>query len=130
MATSPNKGIMRGLSEFQARMDGLSDKAIHAARAAVKEVTDLATFEVLADCPVGDTGKLKKTVKAEISKDGLTGFAKAGGKGAPYAHLVEFGHQMEGGGTVPPHPFITPVGERWRGRLDGVLAQILAEEDL
>ena len=75
-------------------------------------------------------GTLRRTVTYEVASAGLTGFVKAGGKRAPYAHLVEFGHKKVGGGMVAPKPFLTPAGERARHRLAPRLGQVLAEEDL
>jgi hypothetical protein len=118
-----------GLDDFQQRAAKLSNKALDACRKAIEETAEMARWEATADVPTV-THRLQKTIRVEVSDTGLTAFVKAGGKKAPYAHLVEFGHKKPGGGMVAAVPFLTPAGERARRSLGPMLAQILAEEDL
>lgn len=56
------------------------------------------------------TGALRRSIKAKKSKFPDGGWiAKAGGKGARQAWLVEHGHNGPGGSTVPPHPYLEPA---------------------
>jgi hypothetical protein len=120
------------LDAFTARLQNLDGDVRRAVQRAIREETKQTTDEIREACPVGPTGLLKKSVTMEISGDGMTGFAKAGGAKAPHAHLVEFGHRQVNvagtqTGTVPGHPFVTPAGERGRARLAPRLAAILKE---
>jgi hypothetical protein len=147
MKTRPTS-TSTSLRAFATDLQRLQGEALAAAKEAIAEETRATTADIFDACPVGSDytyrttpkggtektvvqkhkgGTLRTTVKAEISDDGLTGFAKVGGKKAPYAHLVEFGHKKAGGGTVAGRPFVTPAGERGRARLAPRLAAILRE---
>jgi hypothetical protein len=125
----------QGIADFTARMTRLSERALHAAREALAEEAQVALEEADRDVPVGATGKLKASGKIEAANGGLTVFVKYGGKKAPHAHLVEFGHRQvnakgEQTGTVAGKPFLTPAGENARRRIAPRLAAILKEADL
>jgi HK97 gp10 family phage protein len=124
MARNPRAGIMRrtgaaGITpQLRAKLEKLTDEVRADVRAVTEAVLERARESLEAATPV-KTGQLRKTVKAKMNADGMSGRLSVGGKIAPYAHLIEFGHRNvdKGGaehGTTPAQPFITPVAEQAR----------------
>jgi HK97 gp10 family phage protein len=57
------------------------------------------------------TGALRKSIRAVKSKYDEGGWiVKAGGRAAPHAHLVEYGHG--GPQPAPPHAFLRPAKDK------------------
>jgi hypothetical protein len=128
MITRPNThntGV-QGAAKFAARLQALEGELRVAVQAAIRDETEDVAAEMRTTVPVR-SGLLQKSISIEVTPDGMTGFAKAGGRKAPHAHLVEFGHAKVGGGTVAGKPFVTPAGERGRVRLNARLAELLKE---
>lgn len=94
--------------------------------------------EVKARAPVGPTGNLKRSVKAQIGKRRgrfvAGAFSAIDRKIAPHAHLVEYGHDLVKGGKkgrggrvvghVPAHPFFRPA---WDSKQAEVKRQVEAD---
>jgi HK97 gp10 family phage protein len=68
------------------------------------------------------TGKLKKSIRVKMSKDGIAGELKAGGPGAHHAHLVERGTRR-----TRAKPYLNPAADAANERLFDALAAIVDE---
>lgn len=121
---------------FEAMITNLQEKlgdagARKSAEAALQAGVEPMRAQILSNIDAGGhvrTGQLRGAISIGRLTRGKKGFRmKVGviGKGAPYAHFVEYGHG--GPRPAPPHPFITPAYEATKGQAMEMAAQALRE---
>jgi len=69
----------------------------------------------------------RKALLQYLSFYGIPLSGKAANSGIRHGHLVEFGHQVPGGGSVGPRPFLRPALESNKGEVISIFKSTLAK---
>lgn len=76
-----------------------------------------------------DSGQLYNSIKNKptSNKSKLLVYTRVGAKGAPHAHLIEYGHKTKNGGHVPPSSYIRSTAIENAQNLTNIVKEKLAE---
>lgn len=108
-------GVTEAIARFVALEGAVGVKAEDAARAGAEPVLAAALEHV----PVGETGRLKDSLRIETSTDKGIGIADvlAGGGDVDYAVYVEFAPVEE--------PFMRPAADEAKGAAEGAVGDVI-----
>jgi hypothetical protein len=122
-----------GLAELEKVLKNLPAKVadrllVRAIGSGTKQLAELIKAKILQ---LGhyDSGQLYNSVKnsPKINKRQLLVYSYAGPRGAPHAHLIEYGHKTKNGGHVPPSSYIRSTAIENSENLTDLVKQKLAE---
>lgn len=104
---------MRGFTDLEDLFLSLVERVPNEYESVLKNAARVVESAALNNINDGKTGNLRESVAIEQYKSkGIINYRViAGGKIAPHAHLVEFGHRIvnkssESDADVPAHPFL------------------------